>query len=287
MGEFYVVATPIGNLSDFSHRATEVLQSVDLILAEDTRRTAILMNAFDVRTPLKSLNAHNEDSRIPEVLGRLDEGRTVALVSDAGTPLISDPGDRLLSSVIGSGHQLYPIPGPSAILPALVASGFSCVPFSFFGFIPKKGRQRKQVLSRLISSTDTIVLFESPNRLLALVEDLMASGQRDRNLVVAREMTKIHEEFFRGTASETLEYFSGKKIKGEMTVVVAPVKKEDTGISEDKLVAAEILSEAYLNRETSPSEVARKVSTILGVSKNRIYQMVQRQLEQSEEETSN
>ncbi|MFL2545156.1 MAG: 16S rRNA (cytidine(1402)-2'-O)-methyltransferase [Longimicrobiales bacterium] len=265
MGEFYVVATPIGNLSDFSHRATEVLQSVDLILAEDTRRTAILMNAFDVKTPLKSLNAHNEDSRIPEVLGRLEEGKTVALVSDAGTPLISDPGDRLLSSVIGSGHQLYPIPGPSAILPALVASGFSCVPFSFFGFIPKKGRQRKQVLSRLISSTDTIVLFESPNRLLALVEDLMASGQRDRNLVVAREMTKIHEEFFRGTASETLEYFSGKKIKGEITVVVAPVKKEDTGISEDKLVAAEILSEAYLNRETSPSEVARKVSTILGV----------------------
>ena len=287
MGEFYVVATPIGNLSDFSHRATEVLQSVDLILAEDTRRTAILMNAFDVKTPLKSLNAHNEDSRIPEVLGRLDEGRTVALVSDAGTPLISDPGDRLLSSVIGSGHQLYPIPGPSAILPALVASGFPCVPFSFFGFIPKKGRQRKQVLSRLISSTDTIVLFESPNRLLALVEDLMASGQRDRNLVVAREMTKIHEEFFRGTASETLEYFSGKKIKGEITVVVAPVKKEDTGISEDKQVAAEILSEAYLNRETSPSEVARKVSIILGVSKNRIYQMVQHQLEQSEEETSN
>ena len=115
----------------------------------------------------------------------------------------------------------------------------------------------------------------------------MASGQRDRNLVVAREMTKIHEEFFRGTASETLEYFSGKKIKGEITVVVAPAKKEDTGISEDKLVAAEILSEAYLNRETSPSEVARKVSTILGVSKNRIYQMVQHQLEQSEEETSN
>ena len=134
MGEFYVVATPIGNLSDFSHRATEVLQSVDLILAEDTRRTAKLMNAFDVKTPLKSLHSHNEDSRIPEVLGRLDEGKTVALVSDAGTPLISDPGDRLLNSVIGSGHELYPIPGPSAILPALVASGFSCVPFSFLGF---------------------------------------------------------------------------------------------------------------------------------------------------------
>ena len=286
MGEFYVVATPIGNLSDFSHRATEVLQSVDLILAEDTRRTAKLMKAFDVKTPLKSLHSHNEDSRIPEVLGRLDEGKTVALVSDAGTPLISDPGDRLLNSVIGSGHELYPIPGPSAILPALVASGFSCVPFSFLGFIPKKGRQRRQVLSRLISSTDTIVLFESPNRLLALMEDFVASGQRDRNLVVAREMTKIHEEFFRGTASETLEYFTGKKIKGEITVVVAPAKKEDEAITEDKLVAAEILSEAYLYRGISPSEVARKVSTILGVSKNIMYQMVQHQLERSEKEAS-
>jgi len=284
MSDFYLVSTPIGNLSDISKRAVEVLRSVDLVLAEDTRRTAILTKNYDVNVPLMSLHGHNERYRISEVLEILDKGKSVALVSDAGTPTISDPGEHLVDSVITAGHRLSPIPGPSAILSALVASGFPCIPFSFHGFVPRKGKLRSRTLSRLVDSPETVVFFESPKRLLDLLTDFIRSGQAVRKLVVAREMTKIHEEFVRGTVSEVLEYFTENKVRGEITLVLAPKKKEkEEGYK--NVIAAEILSEGYLRQGLSPSEVARQVSEVLEISKNKAYEVVHSVIEEKEEST--
>ena len=282
MSNFYLVATPIGNLADFTNRAVEVLRSADVILAEDTRRTGILTKSFDICVPLMSLHRHNEATRIPEVLQMLDQGKNVALVSDAGTPALSDPGERLIDAIIAAGHTLNPIPGPSAVLTALVASGFPCVPFTFFGFIPKKGKDRLRVLAKVRYSAQTIVIFESPNRLVSLLEDLIAADQENRKLVVAREMTKIHEEFFRGTVSEALGYFTENRVRGEITVVVSPTEKTQKE-SEDKLMAAEILSKTFLQEGFSPSQVARKVSDLLEISKNKTYEMIHARLEKSGE----
>ncbi len=284
MSDFYLVSTPIGNLSDISKRAVEVLRSVDLVLAEDTRRTAILTKNYDVNVPLMSLHGHNERYRISEVLEILDKGKNVALVSDAGTPTISDPGEHLVNSVIAAGHRLSPIPGPSAILSALVASGFPCIPFSFYGFVPRKGKLRSRTLSRLVDSPETVVFFESPKRLLDLLTDFIRSGQAVRELVVAREMTKIHEEFVRGTVSELLEYFTENKVRGEITLVLAPKKREkEEGYK--NVIAAEILSEGYLKQGLSPSEVARQVSEVLEISKNKAYEVVHSVIVEKEEST--
>ena len=284
MSELYLISTPIGNLSDISKRAIKVLQSVDLVLAEDTRHTKILAKAYDVNVPLMSLHAHNEKSRIPKILDFLDKGKNIALVSDAGTPAISDPGDRLVSSVIAAGHKLSPIPGPSAILAAVVVSGFPCVPFTFLGFIPRKGKPRSITLRKLMDSTETVVFFESPKRLLTLLADLIKSGQKNRKLVVAREMTKIHEEFFRGTVLESLEYFTENRARGEITLVLSPKESEEQEAGKH-LVAAEILSRAFLTQGYPPSEVAREVSEVLRVSRNKAYEIVHSVMEKKEEDS--
>lgn len=284
MSDFYLIATPIGNLSDISKRAVEVLKSVDLVLAEDTRRTAILTKSYEIDVPLMSLHGHNERYRIPAVLEMLDKGKNVALVSDAGTPALSDPGEHLVDSVIAAGHKLSPIPGASAILAALVASGFPCVPFSFYGFVPRKGKPRSRTLSRLIDSSETAVFFESPKRLVTLLADLISSGQEKRKLVVAREMTKIHEEFIRGTVSEVLEYFTANKVRGEITLVLSPREKEKGELRKD-VIAAEILSEGYLGQGLSSSDVARQVSEVLEISKNKAYEIVHSVMDKEEEST--
>ena len=284
MSDFYLIATPIGNLSDISRRAVEVLKSVDLVLAEDTRRTAILTKSYEIDVPLMSLHGHNERYRISSVLEMLDKGKNVALVSDAGTPVLSDPGEHLVDSVIEAGHKLSPIPGASAILAALVASGFPCVPFSFYGFVPKKGKPRSRILSRLIDSSETAVFFESPKRLVTLLADLIRSGQEKRKLVGAREMTKIHEEFARGTVSEVLEYFTATQVRGEITLVLSPREKEKGELRKD-VIAAEILSEGYLRQGLSSSDVARQVSEVLEISKNKAYEIVHSVMDKEEEST--
>ena len=202
MSTLYIVATPIGNLSDASARSIEVLGAVDGVLAEDTRRSRKLLDRYDLRTPLTSLHEHNEASRIRGVLERLDAGEDLALVSDAGTPLLSDPGERLIRAVLDAGHVVTPIPGPSAILSALMGAGFSTVPFTFHGFVPRKGKSRQAMLMQVAAAAETSVVFESPERLAALLEELAGLTAAGRQVVVAREMTKIHEEFFRGTMAE-------------------------------------------------------------------------------------
>ncbi len=269
----HVVSTPIGNLEDLSPRAARILAGSELVLAEDTRRTAILLRHIGASVPLRSLHAHNEAARMGEVLARLGAGARIALVSDAGTPLVSDPGERLVAKALEEGHEVLPVPGPSAILHALVGSGLPAVPFTFLGFVPRKGREREALLQRVSGSDETVVLFESPERTVRLIEELAARCGDTRRGCVARELTKLHEEFRRGTLGELAAYYRAEGApRGEVTVVVAPRPEED---EPDLEVAAERLAAELLGDGTAPSRAARELVQRLGLPRNRAYALVQ------------
>ncbi len=273
MSTLYIVATPIGNLSDASPRSIEILGAVAGILAEDTRRTRKLLARFDLPTSLTSLHEHNEASRIPRVVARLDAGENLALVSDAGTPLLSDPGERLVGAVLDAGHTVTPVPGPSAILSALMGAGFPTVPFTFHGFVPRKGKERRILLEDIGSAEHTSVVFESPERLADLLKEFVALVAADRQVVVAREMTKIHEEFVRGTMAEAARYYAENKARGEVTVVVSPRPPVEGRERVDE-AAARALARALLDEGLTPSRAAREVSSRLGIAKNTAYEIV-------------
>ena len=210
-----MVATPIGNLEDWSPRAATVLREADLIACEDTRHTARLCNVHDIRTRRISLHAHNERVRIPHLIARLRAGESVALVSDAGTPLLSDPGARFVRAVVDQGLRVVPVPGPSAVTAALVASGFAPQPFTFIGFLPRKGGQRRRAMEGLAALPGAIVLFEAPRRVQRTLDDLHAA-LGPRQVALARELTKRFEEILRGRLGE-LEL---PKLRGEVTLVI-------------------------------------------------------------------
>ena len=273
MSTLYIVATPIGNLSDASARSIEVLGAVDGILAEDTRRTQKLLARFDLPTSLTSLHEHNEASRIPRVMARLDGGDNLALVSDAGTPLLSDPGERLVRAVLDAGHTVVPVPGPSAILSALMGAGFPTVPFIFHGFVPRKGNRRQAMLKQVAAAPETSVVFESPERVAVLLEELVTLVAADRQVVVAREMTKIHEEFYRGTMAEAARYYAENKARGEVTLVVSPQPPAEGRESVDE-AAARALARALLDEGFTLSRAAREVSSRLSIAKNAAYEIV-------------
>lgn len=214
-----VVATPIGNLGDLSPRAADALRMADLVLAEDTRRTGRLLQHIGSQVPQRSLHDHNERDRIDEVLGVLAEGRRVVLVSDAGTPAVSDPGYRLIAAAVAAGIRIEPIPGPSAVLAALVASGLPSDRVAFDGFLPRKGAARSERLAALATERRTMVLFASPHRAAADLGELATALGDDRRGVVARELTKLHEEVLRGTLAE-LASATAQGLKGEVTIVI-------------------------------------------------------------------
>jgi 16S rRNA (cytidine1402-2'-O)-methyltransferase len=274
MATVYLVSTPIGNLGDLSPRARETLAQVPRILAEDTRRTRPLMTRLGLSATLVSLHAHNEAERIEEVLGWLAGGEDVALVSDAGTPLVSDPGERLVEEVLASGHQVVPVPGPSAILAALVASGLPTGRFTFLGFLPRKGAQRQELLDRLASAPETTVVFESPERLVLLLEELLAVSGSRRRCSVARELTKLHEEIVRGTLEELRDHFRSRPARGEVTLVLEAAPDEADSPHVDRAAAA-ALADALLEEGLSPSRAAREVARRLRISRNRAYDVVQ------------
>ncbi len=281
-GTLYIVSTPIGNLEDLTLRARRILAEVDGILAEDTRRTGQLLHHLGVRTPMRSLHRHNERAREEEVLARLAEGASLALVSDAGTPLVSDPGEGLVARVRAAGHAVVPIPGASAVLAALVASGLAAVPFTFLGFPPRKGKERAAFLAQLRETVHTVVLFESPERTARLLADLAALGpdQERRAGAVVREVTKLHEEVRGGTVAELAAYYEESPPRGEVTVVVGPLPAEgpaaDTGEGEGVDEAAILaLARALLAEGASPSRTAREVARRLGLPRNRVYALVQ------------
>ena len=210
-----MVATPIGNLEDLSPRAQRVLREVAVIACEDTRHTALLVPAHGIETPRVSLHAHNEARRVPELLARLARGESIALVSDAGTPLVSDPGQRLVRAALEAGHAVVPVPGPSAVLAALVASGFDTDRFAFFGFLPRKGAERARALEALAAFPGTLVLFEAPNRAAPTLRDLHAALGA-RRAALARELTKRHETVLRGRLGE----LALDELRGELTIVI-------------------------------------------------------------------
>ena len=219
-GTLYLVATPIGNLSDLSPRALEVLGRVSLAYAEDTRRTLKLIRHFDLSTRLVSLHAHNERERIDEALAALEAGDDLALVTDAGTPAVSDPGALLVRAVADAGHRVVAIPGPSAVLAALAVSGFGADEFAFLGFPPRKGRERREWLRRCADTPMTLVLFESPRRLARLLADLAAAGLDTTPACVCRELTKVHETVRRGTVAALADYYGEADVRGEVTLVL-------------------------------------------------------------------
>jgi len=220
MGTLYIIATPIGNLDDFSQRAVETLKAVDVIASEDTRIARKLLGKFGIQVPLISFFEHNEDKRIPELIRHLETGEAVALISDAGTPLISDPGYRLVREAATRDIRIVPVPGPSAVMAALSVSGLPTDRFTFVGFLPRKASKRKKELQKLTELTHTVVIFESPYRLLKTLQD-MAEIMGDRQVVVCRELTKKFEEILRGIPAELLKILSDRTIKGEITLVVA------------------------------------------------------------------
>ncbi len=219
MSKLYLVPTPIGNLEDFTFRAIRVLSEVDLILAEDTRTSGKLLKHYDIETPARSHHAHNEHRTTNSIIEKIKVGESIALITDAGTPGISDPGFLLVRAAIEAGIEVECLPGQSAVLPALVVSGFPCDRFCFEGFLPpKKGRRKR--LEAIAHEFRTTVLYESPHRILKLLTELTEYLPEERLVAVCRELTKLHEEIVRGNAGEVLRHFEAKKIRGEFVVVI-------------------------------------------------------------------
>ena len=270
-GVLYVVATPIGNRDDITLRALDILRQVDLIAAEDTRKSGSLLAHYGIKNRLISFHEHNEKKRTPELIGKLLDGKTIALVSTAGTPLISDPGYRLIEAAIANKIMIMPIPGVTAAIAAMSVSGLPTNSFSFIGFTPKKKAKRLKFLTELNTEPRPLIFYESPIRILSLLEEII-SCMGDRRAVLAREMTKVHEEFVRGTASQILQTIRDRPaLKGECTLLVA-------GSEASEQIDAEVVKteiEAALQKgQTSPSEIASAIAKKYGLTKNAAYGLV-------------
>jgi len=270
MGTLYLVATPIGNLEDLSPRAVRVMQEVSLIAAEDTRQTKKLLTHFDIHTALTSYFEHNKLTKLDSVLAALAHG-DVALVSDAGTPAINDPGYELVRAALQSGHAVCPIPGPSAPLAALAASGLPTDAFLYLGYLPRRSSDRKALVGQIDNLPYTLIFLESPHRLLAGLADL-ESGLGDRQVAVARELTKLHEQIWRGRLSAARIYFTENEPRGEFTLVLAgKTKDEKQKWTEDKLMLA---IKFGLKFGESPSALAKRVAAESGWDRKEIYRII-------------
>ncbi len=270
----YLVGTPIGNLEDITLRALQVLREVDLIACEDTRQTQKLLNHFQIRTPTTAYQEHNERVKAPELVRKLDQGARIALVSDAGMPGVSDPGYRLVQLCIRGDIAVVPVPGPSAILAALVASGLPTHSFQFGGFLPLKGVRRRKALEQAESFPGTTILFEAPHR---IVETLREISQRlgDRPVVVAREITKLHEEFLRGSCSEVLETLRKRpKIQGEMTVLIGAAEATPASEISSQTVRERVM-ELMEQQGLSRMEALKVVARERHISKSQAYREYQ------------
>ncbi|MGN6485171.1 MAG: 16S rRNA (cytidine(1402)-2'-O)-methyltransferase [Thermomicrobiales bacterium] len=269
MGTLYVVATPIGNLQEMSPRAIETLRRVDLIAAEDTRHTATLLRAFDIGTPTLSYHQHNERAREERLLAALEAG-DVALVSDAGTPAIADPGNALVAAARAAGHRVVPIAGPSAVAAAVSASGLVPGPYLFLGFVERQGDERRVQLGKAAATGYPVVLFESPVRLRETLADLReVFGERDA--VVARELTKLHEEIVGGTLSALAGRFGENAARGEIVIVIGgEPRTAEPSLDPERVVRA------LLAQGMKPSRAARETAAITGLSGADAYDLVRR-----------
>lgn len=269
-GKLYLVATPIGNLEDITLRAIKTLKQVDIIAAEDTRHTLQLLNHLEISKPLISYHRHNEEIKSKDLINLLLEGKNIALVSDAGTPVISDPGEEIVKIAIQNNIEIIPIPGACALITALISSGIDSKEFTFMGFLPLNKKSRKEKLLEIKNSTKTIILYEAPHKIKNTLEDL-ANLTEERKIVLARELTKIHEEFITGTAQELIEKLDTPK--GEFVIVIEANReinvKNDTDLLNN--LSIEEHFEYYKNKGLDKKEIIKQIAKDRNVSKNEIY----------------
>jgi 16S rRNA (cytidine1402-2'-O)-methyltransferase len=283
----YLVATPIGNLGDITLRALEVLRGVDRIACEDTRQTQKLLNHFEIAKPTVSYHQHNEHSRAAELIAAIKGGSAVAVVSDAGTPGVSDPGSWLVREAIAAGVQVFPIPGANAAVSALIASGLPADEFEFLGFLPEKAGARRTRLELLGAdqreTARTLIFYEAPHRLLDTLADLESVFGPQLRVVVARELTKIHEEFLRGSVAEVRNELAGRdRVRGEITLLVEVPARNASGGGESGVANAQESVSARVARMTAESridekEALKRVARELGQSKSEVYRELQRE----------
>ena len=268
-GILYVIATPIGNLEDITLRALAILKQVDLIAAEDTRHTRILLAHYQIQTPLTSYHEHNEQSRAPLLIERLQRGENLALVTDAGTPAISDPGYRLIAGAIGAGIRIVPVPGPSALLAALSASGMPTDRFVFEGFLPSKRSDRQKKLESLRDEPRTLVFYEAPHRLHESLAD-MRRIFGEREIAVGRELTKLHEEFVRGSLDDVNFELSRRELKGEITIVVRGASGRKEAPSEEQLCSD---IDRLAKQGAGIKQIAETLAARYGLPKRQVYRL--------------
>src|SRR5947208_3501874 len=272
-GTLYIVATPIGNLEDITYRAVRILKEADLIACEDTRQTRKLLDHYGIEKPAISYHEHNEAERARQLIDKLQQGLTIAQVSDAGMPGISDPGYRVVKLAIEHGIRVVPVPGSSAILTALAASGLPTDAFEFRGFLPAKSGQRRTALEHMRDLQHTMIVYEAPHRITETLEDIVVILGADRPVVIARELTKLHEEFIRGTASQVLERLHGREIKGEITLLIGKAEKHASAAATNLRARVEaLMREQKLDEKSALKAVARET----GLSKSELYRELQR-----------
>ena len=268
-GILYLVATPIGNLDDITLRAIKILKEVDLIAAEDTRHTIKLLNHLEISKPMISYHRHNEEFRCEYLIKELKEGKNIALVSDAGTPGISDPGEEIVKESIKQNIKIIPIPGPCAMINALIASGISTKEFCFYGFLPLNKKNRREKLEEIKNVNKTIILYEAPHKIKNTLEDLKNILDENRKVVLAREITKIHEEFIRGSINEILSKID--ELKGEMVLII-----EGNYNKQENDLCNLTIDEHYIYYEKQgldKKEIIKKIAQDRNVKKNEIYQL--------------
>jgi 16S rRNA (cytidine1402-2'-O)-methyltransferase len=273
-GQLYVVATPIGNLEDITFRAVRVLKEVSAIACEDTRQTRKLLEHYAISTPLVSYHEHNEKERAGELLERMESGATVALVTDAGTPLVSDPGYRLVAAAIEAGIPVTPVPGPAAPLAALAAAGLPTHRFRFLGFLPPKPGRRQAVLAALGASEETTILFEAPHRVVATLREIEDALGPARPVVAAREITKLHEEFVRGTASEVRQDLASRpSLRGEFTILIGP-SVDGSGPTAEAVDYRQEL-EILLGQGVARMDAVKQLARRYGLGKRDVYRLIE------------
>jgi 16S rRNA (cytidine1402-2'-O)-methyltransferase len=268
-GTLFVVSTPIGHMGDFSFRAVETLKQVAAVLAEDTRHSVHLLKRYDIATPLVAYHEHNEAKMTPRLVERLLAGESLALISDAGTPLLSDPGARLVRAAVEAGVAVSPVPGASALLAALVASGLDVDRFTFYGFLARKGGERRATIDEIVALRHAAVLYEAPSRVAETLAELARGGAADRATVVARELTKQYEEMRRGTVADLAAYYDDAPPRGEVVIVIAGAAAQGS-VSEDEVRAraAELRAEGR-----SARDIAAALSAELGAPRNLAYRV--------------